>query len=65
MNVYKRLKQLLNQKQKRSVAVLIVLIFISALLETLGVSFIVPLVSAVVDPEAIMGNRYVVMVCGW
>lgn len=65
MNVYKRLKQLLNQKQKRSVAVLIVLIFISALLETLGVSFIVPLVSAVVDPEAIMGNRYVVMVCDW
>ncbi len=65
MNVYKRLKQLLNQKQKRSVAVLIVLIFISALLETLGVSSIVPLVSAVVDPEAIMGNRYVVMVCDW
>lgn len=65
MNVYKRLKQLLNQKQKRSVAVLVVLIFISALLETLGVSFIVPLVSAVVDPEAILENRYVVMACGW
>ncbi len=65
MNVYKRLKQLLNKKQKRSVAVLVVLIFISALLETLGVSSIVPLVSAVVDPEAILENEYVQMVCGW
>ncbi len=65
MNVYKRLKQLLNKKQKRSVAVLVVLIFISALLETLGVSFIVPLVSAVVNPEAILQNKYVVMICDW
>lgn len=42
-----------------------VLIFISALLETLGVSIILPLVSAVVNPEAILNSRYVVMACGW
>lgn len=65
MNVYKRLKQLLNKKQKRSVAVLVVLIFISALLETLGVSIILPLISAVLNPQEILDNKYVVMVCGW
>lgn len=65
MNVYKRLKQLLNRKQKRSVAVLVFLIFISALLETLGVSIILPLISAVLNPQEILDNKYVVMVCGW
>ncbi len=58
MNVYKRLNQLLNKQQKRKVALLIVLIFISALLETLGVSIIIPLVSAVVSPETIFENEY-------
>lgn len=63
MNVYRRLKQLLNKKQKRSVMVLVFLIFISALLETLGVSIILPLISAVMNPEEILSNEYVVMVC--
>ena len=43
MNVYRRLKTLLNQKQKRSVILLCVLIFFSALLEMLGVGLIIPL----------------------
>ncbi|MBR5419973.1 MAG: ABC transporter ATP-binding protein [Lachnospiraceae bacterium] len=59
MNVYRKLKYVLNSRQKRQVAVLIVLIFIGALLETMGISFIIPLVSAVVTPEKILGNAYV------
>jgi|GEM_PF-1453741 len=59
MNVYKRLKQLLNQKQKRQVLLLIFMIFVSALLETLGVSIIVPLISAVVTPEKLLENETV------
>lgn len=59
MNVYKRLKQLLNKKQKKKMMGLIVLIFIGGLLETLGVSIILPLVSAVVSPDTIMNNSYV------
>ena len=38
---------------------LCVLIFISALLETLGVSVIIPLISAVVTPDTILGNENV------
>ena len=60
MNVYRRLKQLLNKKQKRTVIGLMFLIFISALLETLGVSIIVPLISAVVTPETLLSNKYVI-----
>ncbi|MBR1470297.1 MAG: ABC transporter ATP-binding protein [Lachnospiraceae bacterium] len=59
MNVYRRLKQLLTRKQKRSVILLCILIFFSALLETLGVSIIIPLISAVVSPETILENHYV------
>ena len=62
MNVFRRLRQLLNKKQKRTVGLLIVLIFISALLETLGVSVIVPLVSAVVSPETFLENENVTLV---
>ena len=58
MNVYRRLKTLLNKKQKRSVLLLSVLIFISALLETLGVGIIIPLISAVVDPGTVLENKY-------
>ena len=64
MNVYKRLKQLLNKKQKRKIVWLMVLIFFGAILETLGVSIIVPLVSAVVSPEEIMNNDLVKTILG-
>ncbi len=54
MNIYRRLKKLLNKKQKRTVLVMMVLIFFSALLETLSVGIIIPLISAIVNPEEIM-----------
>ena len=57
MNVYRRLKELLNAGQKRKVIGLIIMIFFGALLETLGESIIVPLVSAVVSPDKIMGSE--------
>lgn len=59
MNVYKRLKQLLNKKQKRTVILLIILIFFSALLETLSVSVIIPLMTAVIDPDEIFNHQIV------
>ena len=64
MNVYRRLKTLLNKQQKRRVVLLCVLIFFSALLETLGVSIIIPLISAVVSPETILNHPYVKLVFG-
>ena len=56
MNVQRRLRSLLNGKQKRTFCILVFFIFIGALLETLGVSIILPLISMVVMPEDMM-NR--------
>jgi len=64
MNVYRRLKSLLNKRQKGTFIILVFFIFIGALLETLGVSIIIPLISAVVLPDTIMNNEYVVMALG-
>lgn len=57
MNVFRRLKQLLNKKQKRRVFFLVFLIFVGALLETLGVSIVIPLITAVVSPEEILNSQ--------
>ena len=65
MNVYRRLKTLLDKKQKRQFFGLLVLIFFSALLETVGVSVIVPIVSAVVTPETLLSNDIVRSVMGY
>ncbi|MCR5209327.1 MAG: ABC transporter ATP-binding protein/permease [Lachnospiraceae bacterium] len=65
MNVYRRLKTLLDKKQKRQFFGLLILIFISALLETVGVSVILPIVSAVVTPETLLSNEVVRSVMGY
>lgn len=45
---------LFEQKQKKQLVGLAVLILIGGLLETLGVSMLLPIVTAIMDPEAIM-----------
>ena len=59
MNVYRRLKYMLDRKQKRKVLLLALTIFIGSLLETLGVSVIIPLISVVVSPDTILENETV------
>lgn len=43
MDIIRKLKVVLSRKQKRQVVVLLFLILIGAILETLGVSMILPL----------------------
>ena len=62
MSVYRNLKYVLSAKQKKGVAGLLVLVFIGALLEALGVGIIVPLVSVVVSPEEILNNAKVLTI---
>ena len=62
MNVIKKLRIVLNSRQKHRVALLCVLITFSALLETLSVTVILPLISAVVSPDTILGNKKVVSI---
>ena len=60
--IIKKLFSILSKRQKRSVAGLGVMILIGAVLETMGVSMIVPLAQAMLDAEALAGNKYVLMV---
>lgn len=62
MDIIRKLRAVLNKKQKRQVVLLLFMISIGAVLETLGVSMILPLVTAVVEPDVFTGNKYVVLV---
>ncbi|MBR5579179.1 MAG: ABC transporter ATP-binding protein, partial [Lachnospiraceae bacterium] len=62
IDIIRKLFSILSKRQKRSVAGLGVMILIGALLETVGVSMIVPLAQAILDAEALAENQYVVMV---
>ena len=61
MDIIKKLDKVLSKKQKGRVAILLVMIIISALLETLGVSMILPIVTAIVQPNAFEENTIIVL----
>lgn len=50
---------LFDKKQKRQIAGLAVLILIGGLLETMGVSMLLPVVQAIMEPEKLMENELV------
>ena len=57
-----KLLNILSKRQKRNVAGIGVMILIGAILETLGVSMIVPLAQAIMDADKLSTNPYVVLV---
>lgn len=60
-----KLFSILSKRQKKNVAGIGVMILIGAMLETLGVSMIVPLAQAIMDAQALEGNPYVILVMDW
>lgn len=65
LSIIKKLACILNKKQQRKIFGLGILILIGGLLETLGVSMMLPLVTAIMDVERMQQNKYVQMICGW
>lgn len=63
INVIRKLSKLLNKGQKIKVAILFIMMLIGAFLETIGVSMIIPLVSAIMKPEELGENSYVIWIC--
>ena len=67
LSMLKKLNSILDKGQKIKIAGLMVMILIGGLLETAGVSLVLPLISAILDEEKFAQNKYVVMVmdiCG-
>ncbi len=65
MDVITKLNKVLSKKQKGRVAILIVMIVISGVLETLGVSMILPIVTAIVQSNAFTENQLIVVLNGF
>jgi ABC-type multidrug transport system fused ATPase/permease subunit len=52
-NVYQKINYIFDRKQKRQFLILGIMILIGGVFETLGVSMMVPVMSAILDPDAI------------
>jgi len=59
-DVLKKLSYILNKKQKIYCAIMFIMTLVGVALETLGVSIILPLVQAMLDPEQLLGNKWIV-----
>lgn len=59
MDIVKKLNAILNKKQKRRVLILFFMIIIGALLETMSISMILPVVQVVVEPEVFSENALI------
>lgn len=53
VKILKKMNVLLDGRQKRAMAALIIMMLIGGVLESLGVSMLVPIVTVVMDPEAV------------
>ena len=56
LQILKKLRVLLDKKQKRTMFGLIILMVISAFLQTAGVGLLVQVMSIVIDPDAVMNS---------
>lgn len=63
ISIIKKFGLILDQKQKKKIIVIVIMMAFGALLETLGVGLIIPLVSMVTDPDFMETNEYVRIVC--
>ena len=61
--VIKKFNKLLNGKQKSRLAILAIITVIGAFLEVIGVSLMLPLVTAIMQPNIIKTNKYIAYVC--
>ena len=61
--IYKKLMVLLDKKQKRKMMFLVFIMLIGAVLETLGVSSILPVMNVVLEENAIENHVYLQFIC--
>ncbi len=57
LKILKKMNVLLDGRQKRAMVALIIMMLIGGVLESLGVSMLVPIVTVVMDPEAVAESR--------
>lgn len=58
LKTVKRINQLLDRKQKSMMVLLVGIMLIGAVLEALGITLIIPIMQAIIDPVSISENEY-------
>ncbi len=59
LKIWKKMMILLDKKQKRSMVVLVIMMFIGAMLEAFSITLVVPVASIIISPTAIRDNELV------
>jgi len=62
LSMLKKLNSILDKGQKIRIAGLMFMILIGGLLETAGVSLVLPLITAILDKESFAANKYVIWI---
>ena len=61
--IIKKYRFLLSGKQQRHVVILFIMMILGAFLEVLGISMMIPLISAILNKNIIEENEYIAQVC--
>lgn len=63
IRVLKKYRMIMSRGQKLRIGIIILMMLIGGVLETLSVSLVLPLVTAIMQPDIIETNKYAKMVC--
>ncbi len=63
IKIYEKLMILLDRQQKKKMVLLVFMMLIGAVLETLGVSLIIPVMNVVLEEDAIAKHEYLQTIC--
>lgn len=58
LKILKKMNRLLDAKQKRLMVLIVFLMLIGGILESLSISVVIPVIEVLLDPEAIVNNKY-------
>lgn len=64
IEILEKLRKILTVKQKRAIVFIVLMMIVGAILEVVGVSMIVPLISIVLDKDFFVNNEAVVIISG-
>lgn len=64
MSLVAKFKKLLDSRQKSRLFILFLITIMGTFLEILGVSLMIPMISAIMTPNIIFTNKYIAWVCG-
>lgn len=65
IGMFRQLVYILDKKQRRKSVLLLFLFMLSALLETLGVSAVIPFIIALMAPNKLLEHTVVAKICAW